>query len=440
MTTVYVLDPFDTLLFRDGRPFEQSDEGLVEAISMFPPFPTVTAGAFRASVARQLGWDGSERWGNVPAGDRQCLTDLLGSGPFTAGQLRFGPPLPMSRRTTRKSGDQEYEWLLPCPAALYGHFPEPGGDDWRDDKANDYPTKLAVAKPTQSDAFQWASHPSHQSTSRSTLLVSGSDGIVIPATEQAAYKSLDGWFIPLRRMRAFLKGEELSSGELTPKPRIGRPQRRVGIQRDLGRNIVKQGKLYAASHERLGGHSGTGQAEEFALGLSVRSKDSGFRPEPQERLQLGSHGRSVECSAVRTGDDWDGVGFFACETDELTDDEGAVYFSVVLLSPALFGEDENGTPRHLAGEHGLPGDLISAVVPKPLTFGGWDARKSAPAPMRRYFAAGSTFYFQTNDDVGSVYKRLDEISRHGIGRHTEVGLGAVAIGTWRFAETGGSGT
>jgi CRISPR/Cas system CMR-associated protein Cmr3 (group 5 of RAMP superfamily) len=200
--------------------------------------------------------------------------------------------------------------------------------------------------------------------------------------------------------------------------------------------------LYTAAHERMGNHSETTEAEEFTLAMSVRAASSDPLPEPQEWLQLGSQGRSVTCSAEHSGEianQWDGTGFVACQIDEMTDSAGHVRYSVVLLSPAWFGEDENRIPHHLTGDHDLPGDLVSAVVPKPVTFGGWDARNNAPAPMRRYFASGSTFYFQANGDAEAVYAKLQRIAGKGVGCHTEVGLGAAAIGTWRFADTGGSG-
>src|SRR5690349_13361517 len=52
--TLLLFDPLDTLWFREGRPFEQMDEGLAEARAVFPPSPATLAGAIALAAARAI--------------------------------------------------------------------------------------------------------------------------------------------------------------------------------------------------------------------------------------------------------------------------------------------------------------------------------------------------------------------------------------------------
>ena len=91
---VLILDPVDTLLLRDGRPFNQDDAGLTRAFSHFPPFPWVTASAVRAAIARTTGWSERQgKWQDQRLPERRCVLDCLGDGLFDTGDLTFDAPL-----------------------------------------------------------------------------------------------------------------------------------------------------------------------------------------------------------------------------------------------------------------------------------------------------------------------------------------------------------
>lgn len=49
-----IFSPLDTLFFRDGKPFDQTDEGLARASMIFPPPPTATAGALSALMNKSI--------------------------------------------------------------------------------------------------------------------------------------------------------------------------------------------------------------------------------------------------------------------------------------------------------------------------------------------------------------------------------------------------
>ena len=56
MTYLAVFTPYDSLALRDGRPFEQDDQGLAETTSVFPPYPPTFAGALKSAAGVHAGF------------------------------------------------------------------------------------------------------------------------------------------------------------------------------------------------------------------------------------------------------------------------------------------------------------------------------------------------------------------------------------------------
>ncbi|WGD28399.1 type III-B CRISPR module-associated Cmr3 family protein [Ancylobacter sp. WKF20] len=116
---IVAFDAVDTLWFREGRSFEQTDDGLADARAVFPPSPTSLAGALAAAIGRPL------------------LPSLRISGPFlTDGSTLFLPaPSTLFRKESKRSTSpvaredlvvmlpqKDSTWLgdewLPCPVRL----------------------------------------------------------------------------------------------------------------------------------------------------------------------------------------------------------------------------------------------------------------------------------------------------------------------------------
>ena len=62
MERLISFDPIDSVTFRDGRPFEQDDQGLAESTALFPPHPPTLAGAARVALAAGVGIDAGLDW------------------------------------------------------------------------------------------------------------------------------------------------------------------------------------------------------------------------------------------------------------------------------------------------------------------------------------------------------------------------------------------
>lgn len=89
---VLEIRPVDTFMFRDGRPFNQDDPGMPEAVSVFPPYPYTVAGMVRALLGKR--------------------SHLSISAPLIC---RDGKPVFPVPRLILKRKDKEFVRLLPGP-------------------------------------------------------------------------------------------------------------------------------------------------------------------------------------------------------------------------------------------------------------------------------------------------------------------------------------
>lgn len=87
--------PVDTLMFRNGRPFNQGDPGAAEAVSVFPPYPSTVSGMVRALI-------GARR-------------DLSVSAPVVCDS---GKPLFPAPRSILKRENGSYAQLIPAPTQM----------------------------------------------------------------------------------------------------------------------------------------------------------------------------------------------------------------------------------------------------------------------------------------------------------------------------------
>lgn len=122
------ITPYDTFIFRDGRPFNQDDEGAARAATVIPPPPSAIYGAVRVAAARSLGWSGSGDWTDpanwapkappaglpkskisAPAFTHADFITNMGKGPAEHGAFKLvGPFLGRGK-----------DVLFPAPANLY---------------------------------------------------------------------------------------------------------------------------------------------------------------------------------------------------------------------------------------------------------------------------------------------------------------------------------
>jgi CRISPR-associated protein Cmr3 len=410
MTTTrqgFALEPLDTLLFRDGRPFDQSDEGLTETRSLFPPFPSVAAAALRARLARNMGWSGRGPWDTT-------ITDVLGSGPFNAGQCRFGPPIVMLA-SSNPHASASYSAYFPCPAAVVGQF-----DPEKKTPGDRTLSELKLLTPRR---------PGPNSSLRTDLALGDHQAF---CSAPKGFDSLDGWLIDTSGLEKLLRGEAPGSGDCNRSEKFFVRQDRAGIKRDYATHGAADSMLYTASQVRPVQRVTSG--DKVAIGVRAELPEPLAIPNGAI-LPLGSMGRAASCvtiDAVRL----DLSGHSVKATAIKPDTQGYYHYSIVLISPAV---PHPGGRGPAAGLH-LPNnqhEVVSAVLPKPIAFSGWDASTVGPAPMRRYLAPGSIWYLRFKGNTDDLQAEFDRLHRDGISNEgASVGFGAVVIGTWNYAEDG----
>lgn len=195
----FELRPVDSWMFRDGRPFNQSDAGAAVAHGIFPPWPPTSVGAFRAAV-----WQGplGGKWDEVALGDG---TDWQKEG--VLGLLSFGPQILL----------RDSQPLFPTPLNLLR------GKDGR----------LTLLRPGLAQDCDL-----------------GDVRLPEPAEQLEGAKTLDEHFITASGMEKVLKGGTPASGDLVAQKELWGGETRVGIAIDPKTRRVREGALYMATHVR----------------------------------------------------------------------------------------------------------------------------------------------------------------------------------------------
>ncbi len=217
MTRHVLISPHDTALFRDGRPFNQDDEGMSLAISQFPPSPSSVAMSVRAALAAGEGWRGGN-WTQVNwPGKRDDFTQVLGDGPTDLGKLRFHAPV------LRKAG------------------------------VDYYPVPLMVVKDHEKQVCSRLSPGPEIRTDMGRARMP----VTVSKNDCRQWKSLDHYYLSGTTLQAVLEGglPDPIRGIITIEDMVSR-EARTGIARDEKSRTSDDGQIYAASHIRLKADAG----------------------------------------------------------------------------------------------------------------------------------------------------------------------------------------
>ena len=183
---------------------------------------------------------------------------------------------------------------------------------------------------------------------------------------------------------------------------------RTGLARDAGRRTALTGHLYSCRHVRL--------REGVSLGVRVAGVPGEWHQKAVGPVPFGGEGRvavgtvaEADVSIVRAG--------------SLTPERGRVRFTVTLLTPGRYGDVRRVL---LAGPPGVPGACVAACIGKVVPAGGWDSRRREPLPLEPLVPAGSTWFFEADENL------VDEITAlHGYNAGDHYGFGQILIGNWR---------
>jgi CRISPR-associated protein Cmr3 len=382
----YLVEPQDTVFFRDGRPYEQADDGLAAAASLFPPHPTTLTGALRVALALGNGWDGTTDWDKAP----NAMIAILGDGhELSKGTVRFGAPLLM-----RQVG-KVWEPLYPAPRNLLIRKQE------QPDAGTKPVVEFGLLRPSRTSALTdlGSLHP--------MLPPVGWENSKNARPARDLWLTADG----LAKVLAggpldpdFAKTHTVNAADLWAK------EPRIGLEMSAESRTAKRGRLYAPTHVRL--RDGVG------LGVAVSGLPDHWE-KPVSTVPLGGEHRFAHLEPLETPT--------LVQPPEASnrDSDDKLLVSVTLLSSARVGAEwlKPGPLPDGAGE------ILSACLGDVLPVGGWNShgKDRGPRPLQAFLPAGSCWFLRVPaDGAARLPSFLGDAADH---MH---GFGHFALGTYQF--------
>lgn len=193
---------------------------------------------------------------------------------------------------------------------------------------------------------------------------------------------------------------------------------RTGVALDPDKRLAKDGQLYGSAFLRLGlkGLPALGLRVDVTVPEAVKDCLA-TAVARQPYLPLGGERR---VAGVRLAPQAAAVPAAPVPWDE------AERFTTVLATPAVFSK--GWYPEELAKKH----TLISAVVPPPQPFSGWDIARGRPEPSRYAVPAGAVYFWQKGKDADTEDPHDTCISDAAEDR--QAGWGLCLRGAWDYAE------
>lgn len=371
--TFYTIYGRDPLIFRDGRPFDNTPGSRAKTIAF--PLPITLIGAIRTQAGSTNG-----------CFDASKITKVLKigiKGPWLTDKTTHYLPAPLDALMLQNKEDTEKHTL---------HTLEP----------------ISLA-----DEGAICNDPAEN------LLYVGS-------TEELKGKP--------KGMPAFWTWEEYKKWLLAPEGKEIAPKD-LGIsgltQEDKGRTHVsmnpetgaaKEGALFSTTGLEFSQKITEKKASPKDLYLAIATQ----RPELAPTYPLGGEGRLAYWGNLEQPP-------FATPDQKIIEEIVKTgRCRVVLITPAYF--TQGWQPSYLCEQqHGVIPTLRAAAVNRPLTVSGWDAAERKPKPTRRLAPAGSVYFLELSGTKENIRTWATELWFSTISDTEQDridGLGLVLLGTW----------
>lgn len=374
---VFLIDPLDTLFFREGRAF--GPEEATDAYSTFPPLPMTLQGVVRSKLLA----DHCGRWityrnrcherGGPCEHDPGCVVQGVVGKVGTVGSLKVrGPWLTVDGRA-----------LLPIPADVMApkkaveileHEPnreletfllEPGDPlDPNAPKASNMPDLLRALRPRAG-----------------------------AQAEPDDFGRVEGW-MEWDAWKDYLNGEapKLTHGvNWWTKRDLWADERRPGLTMDSDRNRHREHHLYFAHHVRMTPKFGA-QKTSLRLAFECDGLLAGATPVGLPAWAIGGESRAARVAGVE--DETDARPWTDAERETIAE-KIAGRLKIVLLQPAWF--DAGWYPEALTRSGGRCDgwSWAGALVDRARPAGGWDIAQGREKMLRPLVPAGSVFYLES---------------------------------------------
>ena len=366
------IDPFDTLFFRDGKPFTMGADTAAEGI--FPPYPSTLRGAIRGALIAQTQGLPALQAGTLKeeVGERYMLKDgtegaeYISSGSvemkgvFLWRKQHFWFPAPLDIVRRKKKADIE-------------------GNGHETQKCSQERWEFSLLR-LHDDLFFVSNQP-HSSSS--FLMAKGDD-----------WEEAQNSFISARNFNKYLHGVS-SRYMLFSSSRFYQFESKIGIKKDRVSGASEDRHLYHFETCRL--------KKGVALACDVRGASS---LAASGVLKLGGEGRVVAYATLdrHLPDD------LGCRDAIIQRMRETKRFKLYFATPAIFNGAPNGQNAWQPDVTFLPAGVtfLTAAIGKPLAIGGWDVHRKQPKPMRQAIPAGSVYYYRIDaGDPAAIYDQLN---------------------------------
>lgn len=382
--TVWLIEPRDPVIFRDGRPFNASPGARAKTLAF--PLPATTAGATRT----RAGMDSNDRF------DTSRIKDLLGK------HIR-GPLL-----VELAEDDGVKDWLFPAPAdaLLLKHDPYDKTQahivpltvvDTPSGAASNLPPSLALVGPTES-----ANAKPHPKAPAFWRWESSFQNWLLTPTAQDVPVAKLGHPGPVSESRM-----HVSVASATQTAQDG------ALFQTSGLEFLSLAPAEEALPPALAGAKGlalvleTDADLEPGLGfLGGERRLASWRPSPESL---------PECpEAVRTA-----IG-------------DSKHCRLILATPAIFAQGFLPDAARLS-RAGVTVNVQAVVNSRYQVVSGWDYDKNLPKPTRRLAPAGSVYFLKLDGSDEAIDRFIDAVWLQAIsddGQDCRDGFGLALLGAW----------
>lgn len=402
--TIWVMEPRDPLLVRDGRPFGP-DPG-ARAISLPFPFPSTIAGGIRTRAG--VNEEGSFQYNRQ---DTQILDHLK--------KLQVRGPLLM--QLAAESEDLTADaWMVPTPLDALLLPPKSAElDDGMSLIEQLVPLQLPSGAQTDLDQqVSWLVGPSSIDDQRKPL-------------QQLSYwtwKNFTKWLLdPLE-----LAGKEVVLTDLG----LRGPEReqRMHVSIEAGKEIARDGRLFETSGLEFtapgSGHQRLTTAKRLAIAVDVNEAGYTIRP--------GIAGFGGERRMITWRRSNSELSTWAEDVKMKVLEHALVkgpHYRLFLLTPACFKQGYRpGEWFHAeAARCGVVVELKALAVHRPQVISGWDLALGRPKPSRRLTPAGTVFFLSLKGGEQAIRDWIEVTWMQCISddeQDRRDGFGLAVLGTW----------
>lgn len=397
MTTLFI-EPSDVWLFRDGRPFSAGSDH--RARSIFPPFPSVTAGMLRTSYlltkeahlplyAKAIFGKGDEV--EATSAEREAIISAYKD---------IGSPKSGDYGDLRIRGPYLATW---DGNSLTRYYPAPA-DLFVNNDASNASKDICLIPEVRADATINTNLQGGITKPRLLWLPQRSD-------DEHKVEAASGW-LSESEIAKYLTGKqaEVAKISLTPNEELFDYENRLGIALQPGSKSTVEGMLYTVDFIRTNWQHGKHIGIYLEVLTSGSSKDIAASWPDEGVVSIGGERRAGLYRKV-----------------DVTPDSSPTTapkrkLKVYLSTPTYF---QNGWyPANWSEYFSGNPQLVAAAISPTVTMGGFDLAHHRHKAAKRYVPAGSVYYLESDTEIEYNQKPITD-------EGGEIGFGQILIGEWQ---------